>query len=69
MYYSGDKSRIMKRSGHAARLRVRRGTYRVLEGIPYGKMLLERPRRRWEDNTKMYLQEVGCGGMNWIPLT
>ena len=42
--------------------------YRVLVGKPEGKRLLGRPRRRWEDNIKMDLQEVGCGGMNWIEL-
>jgi hypothetical protein len=35
---------------------------------PEGKRPLERPRRRWEDNVKMDLQEVGCGGMDWIDL-
>jgi len=45
-----------------------RGMYRVLVGKPEGKRLLGRPRRRWEDNIKMDLQEVGCGGMNWIEL-
>ena len=35
---------------------------------PEGKRPLGRPRRRWEDNIKMDLQEVGCGGMNWIDL-
>ena len=35
---------------------------------PEGKRLLGRPRRRWEDNIKMDLQEVGCGGMDWIEL-
>ena len=38
-----------------------RGIYRVLVGKPEGKRLLGRPRRRWEDNIKMHLQEVGCG--------
>jgi len=38
--------------------------YRGLVGKPEGK----RPRRRWEDNIKMELQEVGCGGMDWIEL-
>jgi hypothetical protein len=33
-----------------------------------GRRLLGRPRRRWEDNIKMDIQEVGCGGMNWIEL-
>jgi hypothetical protein len=39
-----------------------RGVYRVLVGIPEGKRPLGRPRHRWEDNIKMDLQEVGCGG-------
>jgi hypothetical protein len=38
-------------------------------GKPEGKRLLERLRRRWEDNIKIDLQEVGCGGMDWIELT
>ena len=42
--------------------------YRVLVGKPEGKRLLERRRRRWEDNIKMDLQEVGCGSMDWIEL-
>ena len=37
-------------------------------GKPGGNRPLGRPRRRWEDNIKMDLQEVGCGGMNWIDL-
>jgi len=40
----------------------RRGVYRVLVGKPEGKRPLGRLRHRWEDNIKMYLQEVGCGG-------
>ena len=46
----------------------RRGVCRVLVGKPEGKRPLGRPRRRWEDNIKMDLQEVGCGGMEWIEL-
>jgi len=46
----------------------RRGIYRVLVGKPEGRRLLGRPRRRWEDNIKMNLQEVGCEGMDWIKL-
>jgi len=42
-----------------------RGLYRVLVGKPEGKRPLGRPRRRWKDNIKMALQEVGCGGMDW----
>jgi len=42
--------------------------YRVLVGKPEGKRPLGRSRRRWEDNIKIDLQEVGCGGMGWIEL-
>ena len=42
--------------------------YRVLVGKPEGKRPLGRPRRRWEDNIKMDLQEVGCAGMDWVEL-
>jgi hypothetical protein len=46
-----------------------RGVYRVFVGKPEGKRPLGRPRCRWENNIKMDLQEVGCGGMDWIELT
>ena len=62
------KSRRMRRAGHVARMGKRRGVYRVLLGRPEGKRPLGRPRRRWEDNIKVDLQEVGCGGMDWIDL-
>jgi hypothetical protein len=42
-------------------MRERRGVYRILVGKPEGKRPLGRPRRRWEDNIKIYLQEVGWG--------
>ena len=45
-----------------------RGVYRVLVGKPKEKKLLGRPRCRWENNIKMDLQAVGCGGMDWIEL-
>jgi hypothetical protein len=45
-----------------------RGVYRVLVEKPEEKRPLGRPRRRWEDNIKAHLQEVGCGGMDWIGL-
>jgi len=61
------KSR-MRWAEHVARMEERRGVYRVLVGKPEGKRQLGRPRRRWEDNIKMDLQEVGCGGMDWIEL-
>jgi hypothetical protein len=46
----------------------RRDVYRVLVGKPEGKRPLGRPRRRWEYNIKVDLQEVGCVGMHWIDL-
>jgi len=54
--------------GHVAHLGDKRGIYRVLVGKPEGKRPLGRPRRRCEDNIKMNLQEVGCGGVDWIEL-
>ena len=51
-----------------ARIGEGRGVYRVLMGKPVGTRPLGRPRRRWEDNIKLDLQEVGCGGMDWIEL-
>jgi len=44
----------------------RRDVYSVLVGKPKGKRPLGRPKRRWEDNIKMDLQEMGCGSMDWI---
>jgi len=62
------KSRRMSWAEHVARMGERRGVYRVLVGKPEGKRPLGRPRRRWDDNVKMDLQEVGCEGMDWIEL-
>ena len=56
------KSR-MRWAGHVARMGKGRGVYRVLVGKPEGGRPLGRPRRRWVDNIKMTLQEVGCGGL------
>jgi hypothetical protein len=46
----------------------RRVVYRVFVGKPEGKRPVRRQKRRWEDNIKMDLQKVGCGGMDWIEL-
>ena len=54
--------------GHVARVRERRGVYRILVEKPEGKRPLGRPRHRWEYNIKMNIPEVGCGGMDWIEL-
>ena len=61
------KSRRMRWAGHVARMEEGRGAHRVLVGKPEGKRPLGRPRRRWEDNIKMDLQEVGGGG-DWMEL-
>ena len=55
------KSRRMRWAGYVARMEKGRGVHRVLVGKPEGKRPLGRPRRRWEDNIKMDLQEVGGG--------
>jgi len=63
------KWRRMRRAGHVARKGEEWGVCRVLVGKPEGKRPLGRPRRRWVDNIRMDLQEVGCGYMDWIGLT
>jgi hypothetical protein len=62
------KSRIIRWAGHIVRMGKERGVCMVLVGKPEGKRPLGRPRRRWEDNIRMDLQEVGYGGMNWVGL-
>ena len=62
------QSKRTRWAGHVARLGKKRGVYGFLVGKPEGKRPLGGPRRRWEDNIKMYLQEVECGGMDWIKL-
>jgi len=62
------KSRRIRWAEHVARVWERRGVYKVLAKKPDGKRPLGRLRRTWEDNIKMDLQEVGCGGMEWIEL-
>jgi len=58
----------MRWAEHVARMGERRGVNRVLVGKPEGKRPLGRPKRRWEDNIRMDLQEVGFGDMDWIDL-
>ena len=62
------KGRRMRWVGHVAPMGEKRGVYRVLVGKSEGKRPLGRSRHRWDDNIKMDLQEVGCGGMDWIEL-
>jgi hypothetical protein len=61
-------SRRMIWAWHVARMGEGRGIYRGLVGKPVGKRPLVRLRCRWEDNIRMDLQEVGCGGRDWIEL-
>ena len=60
------KSSRLRWTGHVARTEQSRNAYKVFVGKPEGKRPLGRPRRRWEDNIKMYLREVGCDPRNWI---
>jgi hypothetical protein len=64
------KSRRMRWAEHVARMGEKRNAYRILVGKPEGKRLLGRPRRRWVDNIKMDLREIGWYGMVlWEPPT
>jgi len=63
--YSVYIEEMVRWAGHVARMGEGRGVHRVLVGKPDGKRPLGRPRRRWEDNIKMDLQEVGGGG-DWM---
>jgi hypothetical protein len=76
-YCAGGKIETMRWAGHVARMGEDKDVYRVLVGKPEEKRPLGRPRRRWEDNIKIYLQEVvgtawswlrigTCGGHLWV---
>jgi hypothetical protein len=62
------KSRRMRWAGHVARIREKRNVYRLLAGKPEGKRPLGRPRRRWIDNIKVDLFEIGFSVVDWIGL-
>ena len=62
------KSRKMRWAGHVARMGEGKYVYMILVGKPEEKRPLGRSRCRWENNIKMDLQEVRCGGMEWIEL-
>jgi hypothetical protein len=62
------KSRRMRWAGHVARMREKRNAYRLLVEKPEGKRPLGRPRRKWVDNIRMDLGEVGWGNVDWIGL-
>jgi hypothetical protein len=63
------KSSMMRWAGHIVRTGAKRNTYRILVGKPEGKRPLGKPRRRWVDNIKMYLNEIRWGHIVWIDLT
>jgi hypothetical protein len=62
------KSRIMRWVRHAARMGKMRHTYKILVGTVEGKRPRARPRRRWADNIRMNLTEIGWEGVEWIHL-
>jgi transcription termination factor 2 len=62
------KSRRLRWAGHVARMGETRNACRTLVGKPEGKRPLGRPRRRWVDNIKIDLREIGLDGMDWIDL-
>ena len=67
-YCSGGKIEKNEMGGACSAFGGEKGVYRVLVGKPEGNRPLGRPRRRWEDNIKMNLQEMGCEGVDWIEL-
>jgi hypothetical protein len=71
LYSSSSIVRVIKArrigwAAHVARMGEVRSTYNILVGMPEGRRPLGRPRRRWEDNIKMDLREIGFGDMDWI---
>jgi hypothetical protein len=62
------KPRRMRWAGHVARMGEKRNAYRILVGKPEGRRPLGRPRRRWVDNIKIDLREIGWNGVDWIDL-
>jgi hypothetical protein len=62
------KSRMVGWAGHVARMGAKRNACRTLVGKPEGKRPLGIPRRRWVDNIKIDLREIGWVGMDWMDL-
>ena len=59
------KSRRLRWVGHVARMEECRSAFKILTGKPTGKRPLRRPRRRWEDNIRMDLEEINISARNW----
>ena len=66
--HSVIKPKTVRWAGHVSRKGNRRGAYRVLVGRPEARKPFGKPGLRWDNNIKMYLQEVGWRGVNWIAL-
>ena len=60
------KSRRLRWAGHVARMEEGRSAFQILTGKPTGKRPLGRPRRRWEGNSRMDLEEIGFNAGNWV---
>ena len=60
------KSRRLRWAGHVARMEEGRSAFKILTGKPTGNRPLERPSRRWEDNIRMDLEEIGISAGNWV---
>ena len=62
------KSRRLRWVGHAARMEESKSAFKILTGKPAGRRPLGRPRRRWEDNIRMDLEEMGINAGSWVDL-
>ena len=60
------KSRRLRWASHIARMEEGRSAFKILKGTPAGKRPLRSPRRRWEDNIRMDLKEIGINTRNWV---
>ena len=60
------KFRRLRWAGHVARMEEGRSAFKILTDIPTGKRPLGRPRRRWDDNIRMNLEEIGINAGNWV---
>ena len=60
------KSRRLRWAGHVARMEEGRSAFKILTGTPAGKRPLGKPRRRWKDNVRLGLEEVGINVRNWV---
>ena len=56
----------MRWAGHVARMEEGRSAFKILTGTPAGKRPLGRPKRRWEDNIRMDLEEIGTNAGTWV---